>query len=749
MKNFWLIFLLNFLFISVAPLQAQRSYPNRSVDIPVENDEENLNVFQQWLRWNNPGSLLLNYLSTQAFEYYDLRDKEIEKLKTAEDWRRRQSEVKEKLMGFVGPFPEKGPLNPRITGIIKKNGYRIEKVVFESFPGFYVTGCLYLPEKIKKNAPAVLNVIGHEQEAFRNQLIQVINYNLVKKGIIVFTIDPPGQGEHVQVYDTSVKFSYAGYSVLEHCYFGNQCFLSGFNCAKYFIWDGIRAIDYLVSRKEVDPERIGVTGFSGGGTVTSYLGAYDERVKVSVPCSWATASRRQLETKGGQDAEAEFYGGLKEGITLEDLLEMRAPKPTLLSFTSRDEYLSLQGAREAYEEAQKAFNAFGKSDNLMMVEDNFKHWMTLKIRERIYSFFMTHFNVSGDTTEVEAEILTPEELTVTPTGQIATWLGGKMIFDLNKEATSPLIDNLERSRTDIENHLKIVKDKAIQISGYIPPGNKVDEPFLNGKYQRSGYTVGKYAIRGEGYYPVPFLLFVPDDTLKKHAALIYLHPEGKAADAKPGGEIEKLVRKGYIVAATDVIGIGETANTAARGITDGYTAVMIGRSVVAIQAGDIVRMARYLISRSDTDPGKVGALAIGKTCIPLIHAAAFDPSICSITLLGPLVSFRSVVMNSRYRIGLTSREGGNYWHPHEIDFSWGVGGALQGYDLPDLVGCIAPRKVLMADIRNQMLEPASPDVLSQELEFPQKAYFFRKASENLKITTNLNNPASFIDWCFK
>ena len=120
---------------------------------------------------------------------------------------------------------------------------------------------------------------------------------------------------------------------------------------------------------------------------------------------------------------------------------------------------------------KRHYNALGKPDNLAMVEDDSKHWMTLKIRERIYSFFMTHFNVSGDTTEVEAEILTPEELTVTPTGQIATYLGGKMIFDLNKEETSPLIDNLEKSRADIENHLNIVKNKAIEISGYIAPGN--------------------------------------------------------------------------------------------------------------------------------------------------------------------------------------------------------------------------------------------------------------------------------------
>jgi cephalosporin-C deacetylase-like acetyl esterase len=743
-----LFFLIVLNFVSLN-LKAQMKETSVNARIALPVDAENLNVFQQWLRWNNPGSLLLNYLDNQAFEYYDHRDKEIEKLKTADDWIGRQAEVKKKLMGFMGSFPAKGPLNPRITGIIRKNGYRIEKIIFESFPGYYVTGCLYVPEKIKTNAPAILNVIGHNQEAFRNPLYQVINYNLVKKGIIVFAIDPPGQGEHVQYYDTAVKFSYAGYSVLEHCYFGNQCFLSGFNCAKYFIWDGIRAIDYLVSRREVDPDRIGVTGFSGGGTVTSYLGAYDDRVKVAVPCSWATASRRQLETKGGQDAEAEFYEGLKEGITLEDLLEVRAPKPTLLTFTSRDEYLSLQGARDARKEAQKAFKALGKPDNLAMVEDDSKHWMTLKIRQSIYSFFMSHFNVPGDTMEVEAEILTPEELTVTPTGQISTFLGGKMIFDLNKEETAPLIDKLEKSRVDIADHLYAVRNRAIEISGYIEPVNQPDEPFINGKYQRAGYTVGKYAIRGEGYYPVAFLLFVPDDTLKKHPAVIYLNPKGKAADAQSGGEIEKLVRKGYIVAATDVIGIGETANTAARGITDGYTAVMIGRSVVAIQAGDIVRMARYLRSRTDTDPGKVGALAFGGCCIPLIHAAAFDPSICNVILINPLVSFRSVVMNNRYRIGLTPREGGNYWHPHEIDFSWGVGGALQGYDLPDLVGCIAPRKVLMADIYNQMLEPASPELISQELDFPRKSFSIKKASENLKVENNSQDAGTLVDWSFK
>jgi len=710
-------------------LLSQSDYPNKSTDLLLKKDEENLDVFQQWIHWNNPGSLLINHLIKQAFDYYDLRDREIAKLQSGSDWCKRQEIVRNKLMEFIGPFPLKNALNPITTGVIKKKGYRIEKIVFESLPGFYVTGCLYIPDKIKGKAPAILNVIGHNQESFRNQLYQVINYNLVKKGMIVFAIDPPGQGEHVQYYDPKIKLSSVGYSVIEHCYFGNQCFLSGSSCAKYFIWDGMRAIDYLLTRKDVDPKRIGVTGFSGGGTVTSYIGAIDDRVKVSVPCSWSTVSRRQLETKGGQDAETGFYRQVAEGITLEDLLEVRAPKPTLLTFVSRDEYLCLQGAREAYKESKKAFEMLGKPDNLSMVEDDSKHWMTPKIRLAIYAFFMKHFNLAGDPAEMEAEILTPEELTVTKTGQISTFLGGDMIFDVNKKETEKLIKDLGTARKDIEKHLETVQVKAKEISGYVAPIVGSEEPFINGRYHREGYTVGKYAIHGEGNYAIPILLIVPDDHTQKHPAIIYINSKGKAADAKPGGEIEKLVQKGYVVAAIDPIGIGETANTAARGITDGYTALIIGRSVVGIQAGDIVRTVNYLKSLNEVDSLNIGAIGINEMCIPLLHAAAFDPSIKNITLIGSLISFRSIVMNRFYKVGLTPHEGGGLSHPYEVDFSWGVAGVLTAYDLPDLIGCIAPRRIQLAGTRDQMLEPASEELINQEIEFPVAVYDFKKASE--------------------
>lgn len=714
----------------------------------TDSVKENLNVFHDFIRWNNPGTFSLNFLINQTDKYYDQRDEQIAKLKTKSDWQQRQLVVRKKLDALIGKLPAKTPLNAEVTGIVKKDGYTIEKILFQPVPGYYATGCLYIPDNLTGKAPAILNVIGHDQPSFREQHYQVIITNLLKKGMIVFAIDPPGQGEHVQYYDSALKFSAAGYSVLEHVYFGNVCFLSGTPSAKYFIWDGIRAIDYLLTRKEVDGDRIGATGFSGGGAISAYVAAYDDRVKVVVPCSWPIAYRALIQAKGIQDAETLFIGGLKNGITFEDFIEVRAPKPALMTFTSRDEYLVMQGARDALNETRKVYKAFGKENNVQLVEDDYKHWMTPKIRLKIYDFFQEHFNLSGDSAEVETDLARAEELMVTPTGQIQTYKGGKMIFDLNKEVSLQLIDKLNASRKNANTHLANVVATAKKISGYIQPAMGNDKPFINGTYQRNGYKAQLDIVPGENRdYAIPVLLFTPNDD-KQHPAVIYLNAKGKYADAQPGGEIEKLVQQGYIVAAPDILGFGETKRTAGREHTDGYTAVLIGRSMVGIQAGDIVRVANYLKAQPAVNYNKIGAIAIDETCLALMHAAAFDTSIKNITLIRPLASYRSVVMNRLYKIGVTNRPTGNYWHPSEVDFNWGIASVLTGYDLPDLIGAIAPRKVTLADVRNSMLEPASKELIDEDFDFPRKSFEIRNASPNLKFVNNAGS-GTLATWSFE
>jgi len=715
------------------------------MDSARRTDEEVLDVFHQWFQWKNNGALLANHLLQDAAALYTQRDSIISRLVTREEWLQRQEWVQRKLHKLLGPFPERTPLNAKVTGTINGNGYRIEKVIYESHARSFVTGCLYIPDHPKRKVPAVLNLIGHEQESFRATLDQVVATNLAKKGMVVFTIDPPGQGEHVQYFDPSVRFSSIGYSVVEHCYFGNQCFLSGVSSAKYFIWDAIRAIDYLVSRKEVDPARIGVTGFSGGGTITSYVAALDDRVKVAIPSSWSTSNRRQLETKGAQDAEAYLIHGLREGLTFEDLLEVRAPRPTLMTFVSRDEYLSPQGARDAHGEVKRVYSIFGADDNLQYVEDDSRHWLTPLIRRSIYGFFMKHFGIAGKDDEEEVKVYSAAELNVTGAGQIATSVKGDMIFDVNLQTVSARLKELEDSRKDISGHIRKTIEAARHLSGYREPISSHPAYFL-GRYQRDGYTVAKIALQGEGEYPIPFLLFVPDDGSAKHPALVYLHPEGKGAEAKGGAEIERLVRAGIIVAAIDVLGVGETRNTATTALAVNYTALLTGRSVIGIQASDVVRVVDYLRKREDVISERVGGYAKDQMCLPLLHAAAFNQSIQYVFLKGGLVSYRTVATNRLYRIGLIKREGGGTHHPYDIDFSWGIAKVLTAYDLPDLIASLQPRTVVVTDIRNEKLEPASDSLINAEWRFPMETYRMGKGTENFKIVPVKEFDASIVNF---
>jgi hypothetical protein len=234
--------------------------------------------------------------------------------------------------------------------------------------------------------------------------------------------------------------------------------------------------------------------------------------------------------------------------------------------------------------------------------------------------------------------------------------------------------------------------------------------------------------------------------------LVFIHPAGKGTEAKPGGEIEKLVKKGYVVAAVDVLGIGETKNTVTNregGADAGFTAVLIGRSVVGIQAGDIVRVVDYLRGRGDIDPTKIGAIGINEMCIPLIHAAAFDRSIKNIILIGSPISYRLIAMNRIYKIGLIPTGNKGTGLPYEVDFNSTIAGVLTAYDLPDLIGCMAPAKVVLAGLKDQMLEPASEAVISEELKFPRSAYAFKKVPSNIKVISSYESLASLVDWGFK
>ncbi len=687
------------------------------------SQEVNLNVLEDWIEWSNGEQMPSLFLNDQAHKYLDIRENEINQLKTKTDWLNRQKKVKDILMKIVGPFPEKTDLNPRVTGVVQKEGFRIEKIIYESMPDYYVTGCLFIPDDINDKRPAILNLIGHTLESFRSKRLdyyQPVILNLVKKGFIVFAIDPEGQGERTQYTDDEKKQAgwFGQSSTREHSYIANQCFLSGSSIAKYWIWDGMRAIDYLLTRDEIDPNRIGVTGLSGGGTATAYIAAFDGRVAAAASAGYICGFRRLLQSIGPQDGEQIFYHGIANGLDHADLIEQFAPKPFLIVSTTRD-FFSIQGARETYAEVKLAYTALGEEKNIQMCEDDHGHAYTKLNREALNRFFQESLNLPGNSADEEITILDSLYLTVTTTGQILTSLGGISLSEISKHESQELLDQLEQSRKNISEHLLKVNKMAGKLSGYKDPEKEGDLVF-RGRYKREGYSIEKYVLSGENKYVIPMILAVPD-TGSIHPAIIYLNPEGKS-DSLTRYHTEQLAKKGFLVAVPDLIGLGETGDPSGYPGRLSYGPVLIGRSLVGIHAGDIVRVVNMLKKRDDVQKENIGSVAFGELCPALIHASAFESSINKTVLIDALISYKEIINNKVY----------NY----SLSFKWGVAGALTAYDLPDLAGCVAPRNLYLINPKNAMKETASKKLIDDEMDITRKAYALHDASGGLIIEEN-------------
>jgi hypothetical protein len=368
--------------------------------------------------------------------------------------------------------------------------------------------------------------------------------------------------------------------------------------------------------------------------------------------------------------------------------------------TTRDMF-SIQGAREAREEVARAFRAYGEEANFLMVEDDAPHASTVKNREALYAFFRKALDLPGPTRDEQVEIMPFEELNVTPTGQLATSLMGETVFSLNRAEARKRLDELERRRSRPESHRSAVLAAARELSGYRAPG-PAEEAVFTGRWQRDGYSVEMYFIRGEGNYAIPFLVFVPGGG-GPHPAVVYLHADGKAADAPPGAAIEGLVKRGYLVLAPDLLGIGEMGPGAFRGDASSFklgsanynywfAAIQIGRSLTGIRAGDLVRTVNHLKGRADADVTRLAAVSRGEMSAVLLHAAALDDSIKQVALVDPLLSWSSIVMNEFYAPEFV---------PHA------VAGSLGRYDLADLAGALAPRKQLSLGPVDELGRPAS------------------------------------------
>ncbi len=475
-----------------------------------ELKEGDLHVFRDWIKWQDNRPTLRHYLNIRTWKLLDARKHEIEKLSNRRDWLKRISRAKARYQDVLRPMPQRTPLNAKITGQSETDFCRIERILFESRPEMYVTACLFIPKDLIEPRPAVLYVCGHTSQGYRSATYQNVILNLTKKGFVVLALDPVGQGERLMYFDPDKNQSLVGGPTSEHSYAGKQCFVTGDIIASYFLWDMVRAIDYLETRPEVDATRIAVHGRSGGGTQSSLIMAYDDRVAAAAPENYITSLRRLMQSVGPQDAEQILYRGISLGLNHADFIEMRAPKPTLIIATTND-YFNITGVHETVDEAKKCYEALGKINNLQLAQDEGPHGSTEKNRGSLYKFLREVFDFSGNTEDEMFDPLPDERLNVTETGQVISALGGKTVFDYNRDYAEKQCAGLVEKREYAGNFLKSVQLKSKILSGYREPCPLSESPVMTHRYIMDGYRLETWSIPGEYSSATPILLAVPDN----------------------------------------------------------------------------------------------------------------------------------------------------------------------------------------------------------------------------------------------
>ena len=434
--------------------------------------------------------MMQNYLVRRVREVEALANERRAALKTKADAEAYVQSVRERIRTCFGPEPERTPLNPQITGVVERDAYNIEKVIFESRPGMLVTANLYVPKGREFPLPGVVGTCGHSDNGKAADAYQSFAQALARQGYVVLIYDPIGQGERLQ-YPTAELKSRIGVGVREHLYAGNQQMLVGEFLGSWRAWDGIRALDYLLTRPEVDKNHLGVTGNSGGGTMTTWLCGVEHRWTMAAPACFVTTFRRNAENELPADTEQCPPKALALGLDHSDFLAALAPAPVIILGKEKD-YFDARGVEESYRRLKHLYTLLGAGDEIAYFLGPTYHGYTQENREAMYRWFNRVTKVSDAQTEPALEIEKDETLQCTPKGQVSE-LGSRTVFSFTKEKAELLRKQRKQAAGDavakaITGVLKLPETVGV-------PEYRILRPIGGRKYLRQVDVV--YAVETE------------------------------------------------------------------------------------------------------------------------------------------------------------------------------------------------------------------------------------------------------------
>ena len=670
----------DFLRVTALPIASHLTGVAASAAEPVSSERLPLNRFPRMMQ---------EWLVNQVAASQEIGNKRRDALKSEADAKAYVELVRGLIRESFGPEPEKTPLNARVTSITERETYRIEKVVFESRPGFLVTGNLYVPKGKEGPMPAVVGTCGHSLNGKAETAYQSFCQGLARMGYVVLIYDPIGQGERFQYIKDEgakgLKSRYGG-SVSEHIQCGNQQGLVGEFFGAWRAWDGVRALDYLLSRPEVDPKHVGVTGNSGGGTMTTWLCGVESRWSMAAPSCFVTTFLHNAENELPADTEQCPPQVLALGLDHSDFLAAMAPKPVIVLAKERD-FFDARGSEESYERLKKLYTLLGAPDHVKLFIGPTYHGYTQENREAMYQFFNKTTGVSDAQTEPALTIEKDPELWCAPKGQVSE-LKSKTVMEFTAEAAAVLSG--KRGKLDGAALVPAMK-KALRLAEVqgATPYRILRSAGSRGYPSKSSCC---YAVETEPGI-LSFVTRLFDEALtsrlprgQKRAVLYIAH---HSADAELVSEplVQDLIaaEKDAAFFACDPRGIGESKpNTCGvdqflkpYGSDYFYAAhgLMLDRPVLGQRVEDVLRVIELLTANGHEEIHLAGR---GWGAIVAAIAACLAAPVKQVTLKNALSSWTDVATTADYKWPFAML-------PH---------GVLNHFDLPDCYELLATKKAL-------------------------------------------------------
>lgn len=620
-----------------------------------------------------------------------------------------RDEVRQKLRACFGVWPERTPLNPRITGSVERRDYVIEKVIYESRPNYLVTANVYVPKGKSGRLPAVLGTCGHSDNGKASDKYQEFSRNLARQGYVVMIFDPPSQGERLEYPDRPGEPKIP-VGVGSHNVAGNQMTLVGWNFAMWEAWDGIRGVDYLISRTDVDPKRIGVTGNSGGGTQTTYLNALDDRFAISAPNCYVTRYIHNLENEEPADIEQVLPGVLAAGLDMADFFIAQIPRPTHLGGETND-FFDVRGLRESYEDLKRMYAIVGAERNLELYVGKETHGYNKGARESVYAFFNRHLGVTAETAEPNQPVEPDATLQVTTEGQVLP-LGSRIAFDFTREKAEQLA--LQRRKLSG----KTLADELARLltlpARTAPPDYRVMRERVirrSPMFRDYGFVIETEAQVGASVFAMlhavpktPPLYYFP----KAIEATLHI-PHRSSLEEMLSGQISHSGEE-KVLFALDVRGIGEMTARTHKDQGDDFfhpyrSDYLYAGEGLKLNEPYIGRRVHDILSALDLFQANgyqnIHLIGHGMGAITAAMAAVLHPLVKRVTLHNALLSYQELTEDPRYDWPLSAM----------------VYGILEKLDLPDVLRELsASKKLTVVDPWSSRRRLWSKDKLSEHLK---------------------------------